>query len=92
VDDFRRITEKAEYCLGTEATRNMHCHFSKIEFTEKGEKRHHVLSEPGYGPEFENLSEVISEFKLRPVVICETSLQDIDALKMRDIFRKTISQ
>jgi deoxyribonuclease-4 len=90
VDDFRRIAEKAEYCLGTEATRNMHCHFSKIEFTEKGERRHHVLEEPGYGPEFENLMEVISEFKLRPVIICETPLQDIDALKMRDAFKKTI--
>ena len=84
VEDFRKIVETAEERLGTESVRNMHCHFSKIEYTYKtGEKRHHVLDEPGFGPEFEKLAEIIIEFKLRPVIICETMLQDIDALKMQ---------
>jgi deoxyribonuclease IV len=93
VNDFREIVSKAEQQLGTEAVRNMHCHFSKIEFTYKGgEKRHHVLDEPGYGPEFEHLAEVIAEFKLRPVVICETMVQDVDAAKMREILKKAQSK
>ena len=84
--DFREIVAKAEARLGTEAVRNMHCHFSKIEFTYKtGERRHHVLDEPAYGPDFHMLAEVIAEFKLRPVVICETPLLDVDAVKMRDM-------
>ena len=84
VEDFRNVVIKAEEKLGTEAVRNMHCHFSKIEYTYKtGEKRHCTLDEAGFGPEFEKLSEVIVEFKLRPVMICETALQDIDAMKMR---------
>jgi deoxyribonuclease-4 len=67
----------------------MHCHFSKIEYTYKtGEKCHHTLDEAGFGPDFEMLAEVIAEFKLRPVVICETAIQDVDARKMRDILRK----
>jgi deoxyribonuclease-4 len=86
VEDFRKIVVEAEEKLGTEVVRNMHCHFSKIEFTYKsGEKRHPILDESGYGPEFENLAEVISEFKLRPVVICETAVQDADAAKMKRI-------
>ena len=89
VEDFRKIVVAAEEKLGTEAVRNMHCHFSKIEFTYKtGEKRHHILDEPGFGPEFEKLAEVVAEFKLRPVFICETAIQDVDAAKMRKTLAK----
>jgi deoxyribonuclease IV len=89
VEDFRKVVEVAEDKLGTEAVRNMHCHFSKIEYTYKtGEKRHHILDEPGFGPEFEKLAEVITEFKLRPVMICETALQDVDAGKMKKILER----
>jgi len=84
--DFRDVVAKAEEKLGTEAVKNMHCHFSKIEFTYKtGERRHHVLDEAAYGPDFRMLAEVIAEFNLRPVVICETPILDVDAVKMRNI-------
>jgi deoxyribonuclease IV len=89
IEDFRKIAVAAEEKLGTEAMRNMHCHFSKIEYTYKtGERRHCILDEAGFGPEFEKLAEVVVELKLRPVVICETALQDLDAVKMRKMFRK----
>ena len=82
--DFRAVVEEAEKQLGTEAVKDMHCHFSKIEFTNRGERRHHVLDEKAYGPNFNCFAEVILDFKLRPVVICETPVLDIDARKMRD--------
>jgi deoxyribonuclease-4 len=88
VDDFRAVVEEVEKRLGTEAVRNMHCHFSKIEYTDKGERRHHTLDEARYGPDFQMLAEVIAEFNLRPVIICETPILDIDAMKMRDTLRK----
>ena len=91
VEEFRKIVEAVEVRLGVEAVRNMHCHFTKIEFTLKGEKRHHTLEEAHYGPEFELLAKVIAEFKLRPVVICESPLLDIDATRMRNIFVKEYS-
>ena len=90
VADFRAVVEEVERRLGTEAARDMHCHFSKIEYTDKGERRHHVLDEAGYGPDFEMLAEVMAEFKMRSVMICETPILDVDALKMRDTFRKII--
>jgi deoxyribonuclease-4 len=87
--DFKDILAEVETKLGTEATKNMHCHFSKIEYTYKaGEKRHHSLDEPAFGPEFSHLAQGIAEYKLRPTIICETPMQDIDAIKMRDTFRK----
>ena len=87
--DFREVIVRTEERLGTEAVRNMHCHFSKIEFTYKtGERRHHVLDDPAYGPNFRLLAEVLAEFGLCPVVICETPFLDVDAVKMRNIFRE----
>ena len=85
---FRKVVERIEDQLGKEAVQNMHCHFTKIEYTEKGERRHHVLDETGYGPSFESLAKVIVEFRLRPVLICESPLLDIDAVRMRGIFRR----
>jgi deoxyribonuclease-4 len=88
VADFRVVAEEVEKRLGTEAARNMHCHFSKIEYTDKGERRHHALDEARYGPDFGMLAEVITEFKMRPVMICETPLLDVDAVKMRNTYIK----
>jgi deoxyribonuclease-4 len=92
IADFRAVVEEVERRLGTEAARTMHCHFSKIEYTDKGERRHHVLDEPRYGPDFEMLVKVIAEFKMRSVIICETPLLDVDAVKMRDTYKKTVGR
>jgi deoxyribonuclease IV len=92
VEDFREVAETVERRLGTEAVRTMHCHFSKIEYTDKGEKRHHILDEAGYGPDFALLAEVMAEFKMRPAIICETHLLDVDARKMRDIYREVVER
>lgn len=90
VEDFRVIVEKVEEKLGTETLRSMHCHFSKIEFSSQGEKRHHILDEERYGPEFRMLAEVIVDFGLHPTIICESPILDIDARKMRDTLREVI--
>ena len=90
VADFRAVVEEVERRLGTQVARNMHCHFSKIEFTHRGERRHHILDDGKYGPDFNLLAEVIDEFKMSPVIICETPLLDIDALKMRNILGKVV--
>jgi deoxyribonuclease-4 len=84
-DDMRKIAEKIEMELGTQTLRGMHCHFSKIEFSAVGEKRHHTLGEAAFGPEFRHLAEVILDFGMHPTVICETPLLDVDARKMKEI-------
>jgi deoxyribonuclease-4 len=91
VEDFRRVVETIEKRLGTETVKNMHCHFTKVEFTEKGEKCHHTLDEAEYGPDFALLAKVIAEFKLTPVIISESPVLDVDAIKMRNILRKELA-
>ena len=90
VDDFRKVIVEIENRLGTEAVKDMHCHFTKIEFTDKGEKRHHTMDEADYGPDFTMLAKVIAEFKLKPVIISESPILDADAIKMRDIVQKKL--
>ncbi len=89
-EDFRAIAEKVEQKLGVEALKSMHCHFSKIEFTSQGEKRHHILDEERYGPDFRMLAEVIADFQMHPTMICESPLLDIDARKMQDILKQVL--
>jgi deoxyribonuclease-4 len=90
VEDFRAIAEKVELKLGTEALKNMHCHFSKIEFSSQGEKCHHTLDEERYGPEFRLLAEVIVDFGLHPTMICESPILDVDARKMKETLKEVI--
>jgi deoxyribonuclease-4 len=90
--DFRSVLNTIEQRLGTKAVRNMHCHFSKIEFTEKGERLHHILKNTNYGPEFQILAELIVEYKMHPVIICETPLLDYDAIKMRETLNSTLNK
>ncbi|MDH5807260.1 MAG: TIM barrel protein [Candidatus Methanomethylicaceae archaeon] len=89
-EDFRNVIITIENRLGSEYLKNLHFHFTKIEFTKKGEKCHHTLDEEDYGPDFELLAEVILEFNLTPVIISESPILDIDAIKMKNILMKKI--
>ena len=89
-DDMQMIAEKVERELGTETLRSMHCHFSAIEFSSQGEKRHHTLDE-GFGPDFRMLAEVIADFGLHPTVICESPILDVDARKMKETLTEVVA-
>lgn len=86
VVDFRHVIEEIENRLGTDATKNLHCHFSHVEYTFRGERRHQSLDASRYGPKFELLAETIIREKLKPIIISESPFLDDDAKKMRDIF------
>ncbi len=90
IEDFRAIAEKVEQQLGTETLRNMHCHFSAIEFNSQGEKEHHTLDEKRYGPDFRMLAEVIADFQMHPTMICETPNLDIDARTMQATLKEVL--
>ena len=92
VEDFRKVAERIENRLGTDALKNLHCHFTKIEFTDKGERRHHTLQEARYGPDFRLLARLIIEFELKPVIISESPILDLDAMKMRDILQEELDK
>ncbi len=84
-DDYLRILDKMETELKDERSQNFHVHFSKIEYTEKGEKKHLTFEDTVYGPEFEPLMDILYERKLTPTIICESAgTQGIDAKAMNE--------
>lgn len=73
--------------LGYERMKNFHVHFSKIEYSARGEIRHLTFDDTVYGPEFKPLAATLKKLGLEPYIVCESAgTQDIDALKMRKIY------
>ena len=86
-EDF---TSRLQYMidgLGFEKMKNFHIHFSKIEYTLKGEVRHLTFEDQVYGPDFTPLAKSLKKLGLEPFVICESAgTQDIDAVTMQKIY------
>ena len=86
-DDYLRIFDKIDRLLSPEIARNVHCHFSKIEWTNSGEKKHLTFDDEIYGPSFEPLMRVIADNSLTPTIICESAgTQSDDALTMKKYY------
>ena len=70
--------------LGDERARRFHVHFSRIEYSAGGEKRHWTFAETQFGPEPQPLMELLAERRLEPVIICEsagTQAEDAQAMQ-----------
>lgn len=86
-DDYRRVFDKIGDALGDDKAKYLHCHFSKIEWTDKGEKRHLTFADSVYGPDFEPLMEAIAREGLCPRIISESAgTQSDDALAMKKYY------
>ncbi len=91
-EDYQEIIDRVENAIGYERTKSFHSHFSRIEFTEGGEKKHWTISDTQYGPEFSYLAEVIIERRLSPTIICESrGVMAEDALKLKNIYEEKIT-
>lgn len=85
--DYTAVFDSIENALGRERTRRMHIHFSRVEFSQAGERKHHTLQDTQYGPEFVHLARVLLERQIEPVVICESrDRMAEDALLLRQIY------
>lgn len=83
-DDYRLVFDRIGSELGDRYARYLHCHFSKVEFTDAGEKKHLTFEDTVYGPDYEPFIEAIVRENLCPRVICEsngTMAEDAAAMK-----------
>ena len=86
-DDYKQVFETIGEKLSDYHAKYLHCHFSKIEYTQKGEKKHLRFENKDFGPEFEPLGKILAEYKLCPNIICESNdTMDIDALFMKKTY------
>ena len=86
-DDYNLILDLIQDKLGSDRAKNFHSHFSKIEYTNGGEKRHLTFDDNVYGPDFEPLMELVYKRNYSPVFVCESAgTQAEDALKMKKYY------
>lgn len=69
---FISVLDRLNDALGAERAATFHAHFSKIEYTKGGEKRHLTFEDALYGPEPAPLMQLIRERGLTPTFICES--------------------
>lgn len=70
---YRDILDEMEAAIGRQRASRFHAHFSKIEYSQGGEKRHLTFDDTVYGPEYEPLLQLVAQRELTPVIICESS-------------------
>lgn len=85
--DYRVRLEYMIDQLGYDRMRNFHVHFSKIQYSAKGEVKHLTFEDEVYGPDFEPLAIALKDLKLQPYIISESNgTQTEDAVKMKKIY------
>ncbi len=85
--DFENIFTAIRDKLGTDRLKAFHSHFSKIEYTAGGEKRHLTFEDTVYGPDFEPVMELAYKYGCSPIFICESAgTQAEDAKAMKDYY------
>lgn len=91
-DDYHKILSKLDDELGGigRDSEFLHCHFTRIEYTDAGEKKHHVLMENEYGPPLEPLLKVLVDCGWNATIICETPFLERDALLMQHEYQNIL--
>lgn len=86
-DAFCAVWQAIHQTLGEERAKKFHTHFSKIEYSAGGEKKHLTFADQAFGPEPDGLMRLIVEKDLSPVIICESDgTQAEDALAMKRLY------
>ena len=73
IEDYDNILQQIYQKLGEDRYRHFHAHFSKIQYTDGGEKCHLTFEDMQYGPEPEPLMELVARYDLSPVFCCESA-------------------
>lgn len=86
-EDYKTVFDGIENKLGSDRLRTFHSHFSKIEYTTGGEKRHLTFADTVYGPDFEPVLDLVAQKNCSPTFICESDgTQAEDARQMKDYY------
>ncbi len=90
-EDFIAAIDRITDALGAERGRQFHAHFSKIQYTDGGEKMHLTFEDTVFGPDPAPLMELIAERDLSPTIICESAgTQTRDAETMLHLWQKAV--
>ena len=80
--DYEKIFAEIKKGLGSEYLKGLHCHFSELVYTEKGE-RFHIPIFTKNSPNLKWLAEIIKSRRYKFTMISESPMLEKDALKMQ---------
>ncbi len=90
-EDYKSVFDKIENALGYDRLCTFHSHFSKIEYTTGGEKKHLTFADTVYGPDFEPIMDLVVQKNASPTFICESDgTQAEDAKAMKDYYQSLL--
>lgn len=87
-DEFISELKLIKKELGAAALRNMHCHISGIEYTNKGERKHLVFAEADFA--YNDLMKAFAEMGCAGIAICESPSLEDDALLLHKAYNKNL--
>lgn len=90
-EDYEKLIVHIIENLGFERAKNLHVHFSKIQYSTGGEVRHLTFADNIYGPDFEPLARAFKKYNMEPYIICESDgTQADDAIEMKRIYESIL--
>ena len=89
--DFAKVLDAIEDRIGVYRAKNIHIHFSQIQYTASGERQHLTFEDTEYGPFFINLAKQLAKRKMTAVVISESRNTMIkDSLAMKKMYENLL--
>ena len=90
LDSVEKYHEILDVFINKLQKKEIHVHFSRIEFTQKGEKKHLVLSdESDFGPDYTQMLDAMKNYDANFRIISESNgAQTIDSKKMKEYYKK----
>ncbi len=89
---FAALLDGMENRLGRERAAAFHAHFSKIEYSKGGEKRHLTFADSLFGPEPGPLMELLAARGSTATIICEScGTQAEDAAAMQALYKQALA-
>lgn len=89
--DYQKVFDEIENALGLDRLRQYHAHFSKIEYTAGGEKRHLTFADTVFGPDFEPVLELTAQKQCSPIIICESAGTQAEDAKTMKTYYETLT-
>ena len=86
LDEWRQILKSYANALGESALKDLSCHLSGIEYTDKGEKNHLPIEESDFG--LDALFTALHEFGCAGRILCESPVMEEDAILFQKSWMK----
>jgi len=84
--EWNTMFDMYEKYLGKKSLKYVHMHFSGIEYTEKGERRHLPLKKSD--AHWKDFIKVLKDREIEGTVVCESPIQEDDTILMQRTYKK----